>query len=168
MSNTYSTWAATGFLRKMKGFPGPRICFSSCRTTHSVFRRTYATHQWPSRSVLAAVRRQVLGQSANPPLFTREARVDLADLGPTCDRNPSVVVLFSLAMKGQPNQLGLWSGRWESNPRPKLGKLLYCHCTTPALLSASPIIHNQAAARTDPPSAIFSNPPLKNIAHISV
>ena len=25
-----------------------------------------------------------------------------------------------------------WSGRWESNPRPKLGKLLYCHCTTPA------------------------------------
>jgi hypothetical protein len=26
----------------------------------------------------------------------------------------------------------LWSGRWESNPRPKLGKLLYCHCTTPA------------------------------------
>src|ERR1700740_1560370 len=30
----------------------------------------------------------------------------------------------------------LWSGRWESNPRPKLGKLLYCHCTTPARLSA--------------------------------
>src|ERR1051326_290863 len=27
---------------------------------------------------------------------------------------------------------GFWSGRWESNPRPKLGKLLYCHCTTPA------------------------------------
>jgi hypothetical protein len=22
---------------------------------------------------------------------------------------------------------GLWSGRWESNPRPKLGKLLFCH-----------------------------------------
>jgi hypothetical protein len=29
----------------------------------------------------------------------------------------------------------IWSGRWESNPRPKLGKLLYCHCTTPALCS---------------------------------
>src|ERR1700722_14964426 len=29
----------------------------------------------------------------------------------------------------------IWSGRWESNPRPKLGKLLYCHCTTPALRS---------------------------------
>src|SRR6267143_3230510 len=28
----------------------------------------------------------------------------------------------------------IWSGRWESNPRPKLGKLLYCHCTTPALM----------------------------------
>jgi hypothetical protein len=28
--------------------------------------------------------------------------------------------------------LRIWSGRWESNPRPKLGKLLYCHCTTPA------------------------------------
>ena len=21
----------------------------------------------------------------------------------------------------------VWSGRWESNPRPKLGKLLFCH-----------------------------------------
>ena len=31
------------------------------------------------------------------------------------------------------NFADLWSGRWESNPRPKLGKLLYCHCTTPAL-----------------------------------
>src|SRR5882724_2623414 len=30
------------------------------------------------------------------------------------------------------NFAGSWSGRWESNPRPKLGKLLYCHCTTPA------------------------------------
>src|SRR5580693_1693232 len=30
------------------------------------------------------------------------------------------------------NFLKVWSGRWESNPRPKLGKLLYCHCTTPA------------------------------------
>jgi hypothetical protein len=29
----------------------------------------------------------------------------------------------------------IWSGRWESNPRPKLGKLLYCHCTTPARFS---------------------------------
>src|SRR5260370_10095292 len=27
----------------------------------------------------------------------------------------------------------IWSGRRESNPCPKLGKLLYCHCTTPAL-----------------------------------
>src|SRR5215813_9184818 len=26
----------------------------------------------------------------------------------------------------------IWSGRRESNPCPKLGKLLYCHCTTPA------------------------------------
>ena len=33
-----------------------------------------------------------------------------------------------------------WSGRWESNPRPKLGKLLYCHCTTPALLTGLSII----------------------------
>ena len=35
-----------------------------------------------------------------------------------------------------------WSGRWESNPRPKLGKLLYCHCTTPAHSSSLLIIHN--------------------------
>src|ERR1700722_6654446 len=33
-----------------------------------------------------------------------------------------------------------WSGRWESNPRPKLGKLLYCHCTTPALRPLYPRI----------------------------
>jgi hypothetical protein len=36
------------------------------------------------------------------------------------------------SQQGQLHQQDLWSGRWESNPRPKLGKLLYCHCTTPA------------------------------------
>ena len=36
--------------------------------------------------------------------------------------------------QSQPRQLSLWSGRRESNPCPKLGKLLYCHCTTPAPL----------------------------------
>jgi hypothetical protein len=29
---------------------------------------------------------------------------------------------------------GKWSGRWESNPRLKLGKLGYYHYTTPAAL----------------------------------
>jgi hypothetical protein len=38
------------------------------------------------------------------------------------------------------NFADLWSGRWESNPRPKLGKLLYCHCTTPAHRSSWLII----------------------------
>ena len=42
----------------------------------------------------------------------------------------------------------LWSGRWESNPRPKLGKLLYCHCTTPAHLSRCSIIHKRVPALT--------------------
>ena len=28
--------------------------------------------------------------------------------------------------------VGEWSGRWESNPRLKLGKLGYYHYTTPA------------------------------------
>src|ERR1700751_3167686 len=42
----------------------------------------------------------------------------------------------------QRNRFGIWSGRWESNPRPKLGKLLYCHCTTPAHSSSLLIIHN--------------------------
>src|SRR5215831_8924646 len=37
-----------------------------------------------------------------------------------------------LGQQGYWNQSSFWSGRWESNPRPKLGKLLYCHCTTPA------------------------------------
>src|SRR5215467_6701222 len=40
----------------------------------------------------------------------------------------------------------IWSGRWESNPRPKLGKLLYCHCTTPAHASSLLIIHNYSAS----------------------
>jgi hypothetical protein len=53
----------------------------------------------------------------------------------------------------------IWSGRWESNPRPKLGKLLYCHCTTPALPSSDLIIHNQATARTDRPHSIIKNWP---------
>src|ERR1700729_1745984 len=43
----------------------------------------------------------------------------------------------------------IWSGRWESNPRPKLGKLLYCHCTTPARFFSFSIIHNCALASTD-------------------
>src|SRR6266571_8767987 len=37
-----------------------------------------------------------------------------------------------LAVKDELDHREFWSGRWESNPRPKLGKLLYCHCTTPA------------------------------------
>src|ERR1700683_3012969 len=40
-----------------------------------------------------------------------------------------------------------WSGRWESNPRPKLGKLLYCHCTTPAQLLSETIISLYATSR---------------------
>ena len=53
-----------------------------------------------------------------------------AKLGPKL--GPIGPVFESLAAEGQLNQRGLWGGRWESNPRPKLGKLLYCHCTTPA------------------------------------
>src|SRR5208283_4179182 len=45
------------------------------------------------------------------------------------------------------NFFRIWSGRWESNPRPKLGKLLYCHCTTPALLI---LILAKMAAREQP------------------
>src|SRR6266478_6244646 len=47
-------------------------------------------------------------------------------------------------MRQRPKSFRIWSGRWESNPRPKLGKLLYCHCTTPALVSIPLIIiHNR-------------------------
>src|SRR6266581_4456211 len=42
-----------------------------------------------------------------------------------------------LAVEDQLDHRELWSGRWESNPRPKLGKLLYCHCTTPARFGTS-------------------------------
>src|SRR5580698_1170891 len=43
-------------------------------------------------------------------------------------------------MRSQRKRFKIWSGRWESNPRPKLGKLLYCHCTTPALTPLYPRI----------------------------
>ena len=52
---------------------------------------------------------------------------------------------------------GSWSGRWESNPRPKLGKLLYFHCTTPARFFSSSIIYSQSTVRTDRPFFMFSN-----------
>ncbi|SRR5260370_30359642 len=57
---------------------------------------------------------------------------------------PSVcgAIFSSFQAERQSNHKDLWSGRWESNPRPKLGKLLYCHCTTPALLSSLLIIPN--------------------------
>src|SRR5882672_12391499 len=44
--------------------------------------------------------------------------------------------MFSATQPRKGNRVieAFWSGRWESNPRPKLGKLLYCHCTTPALV----------------------------------
>src|SRR5690242_2852287 len=45
----------------------------------------------------------------------------------------------------------LWSGRWESNPRPKLGKLLYCHCTTPARVPSLYLLYEGETTRT--PSA---------------
>src|SRR6516165_10039685 len=59
----------------------------------------------------------------------------------------------------------IWSGRWESNPRPKLGKLLYCHYTTPAALSNLLIIHNQVTARTAQPFSIFSNSYALGLGH---
>ena len=52
-------------------------------------------------------------------------------------------------MRSLPKCLRIWSGRWESNPRPKLGKLLYCHCTTPARFRYASIIHNEMPASTD-------------------
>src|SRR5260370_15074142 len=40
-----------------------------------------------------------------------------------------------------------WSGRWESNPRLKLGKLGYYHYTTPApLLDSSRLLEDQATS----------------------
>src|SRR6266702_577185 len=47
-----------------------------------------------------------------------------------------------LAVKDELDHREFWSGRWESNPRPKLGKLLYCHCTTPAHFHTDSLIHD--------------------------
>ena len=55
--------------------------------------------------------------------------------------------------------LNSWSGRWESNPRPKLGKLLYCHCTTPAQhpADAGKVRGFHVAARAAQPPAFQFN-----------
>ena len=48
----------------------------------------------------------------------------------------------------QMNQI--WSGRWESNPRHKLGKLGYYHYTTPAkvaILCATALGFNHSVPR---------------------
>ena len=51
------------------------------------------------------------------------------DLPAAASSQPSICAGITLAGQNAGRE---WSGRWESNPRPKLGKLLYCHCTTPA------------------------------------
>src|SRR6266581_8550873 len=58
-------------------------------------------------------------------------------------------------MRQRPKCFVFWSGRWESNPRPKLGKLLYCHCTTPARFSGASIIINKRSAGIDGISRTF-------------
>src|ERR1700687_505589 len=49
----------------------------------------------------------------------------------------------------RPKFFRFWSGRRESNPRPKLGKLLYCHCTTPARFKL--LAHSQLSNYTQAP-----------------
>ena len=71
-----------------------------------------------------------LVNAANRTTQVGKTRVG-ANLGPKL--GPTGPIFRFLAVEGQLNQRDFWSGRWESNPRPKLGKLLYCHCTTPAL-----------------------------------
>ena len=50
---------------------------------------------------------------------------------------------YCVLLRDEPRWLALaidgweWSGRWESNPRLKLGKLGYYHYTTPALQADS-------------------------------
>src|ERR1700738_3336340 len=51
-------------------------------------------------------------------------------------------------MRQRPKCFRIWSGRWESNPRPKLGKLLYCHCTTPAFHCFSKYIQRSETCST--------------------
>src|SRR6266850_6823679 len=54
-------------------------------------------------------------------------------------QNPQAVRGHALAQE--------WSGRWESNPRLKLGKLGYYHYTTPApLLDSSRLMEDQATS----------------------
>ena len=66
-------------------------------------------------------------------LFTEHCQL-IPDHGPSFFSGKLVSGDGGLDAKGRLNNQRTWSGRWESNQRPKLGKLLYCHCTTPALI----------------------------------
>jgi hypothetical protein len=79
----------------------------------------------------------VVGDAQRRAVNTLAEKIErhtVIELVPSAESVPSSLYVICL--------LNLWSGRWESNPRPKLGKLLYCHCTTPAHSSSLLIIHN--------------------------
>ena len=83
-------------------------------------------------------RRSHLSDSSTHRLLTRVASNFTTLVKPHVPLRPKPdilpVIFRSCSQPRQLPQQALWSGRWESNPRPKLGKLLYCHCTTPALI----------------------------------
>src|SRR5690242_10629998 len=64
----------------------------------------------------------------------------------SCEIGRGKLRLFRGLLGSRKRQAVIWSGRWESNPRPKLGKLLYCHCTTPARFGTSSLYPRTDAA----------------------
>src|SRR5471032_1928541 len=85
---------------------------------------------------MLGLRRNTLGHEAAakptsvPTAFPQDQRVDT-----------NLVSLRVLRLAGR------WSGRWESNPRRKLGKLGYYHYTTPAQVANSSRVSSKQANR---------------------
>ena len=102
--------------------------------------------RWPNRS--RSANRTILGKPQPfrrrllASVFDRPARLISRTESQTLG-TARLVISFEYWKKRRVAERGkrfrIWSGRWESNPRPKLGKLLYCHCTTPALIAIVPV-----------------------------
>src|SRR5215831_13340284 len=93
-------------------------------------------------------------QIRSPPPLPRPTPHVGANPRPTASN--SHAIYGGLGQQGYWNQSSFWSGRWESNPRPKLGKLLYCHCTTPALRLAQRL-YTTKRPRVHTGRLVFSN-----------
>src|SRR6266850_2915153 len=113
-------------------FTSPTADASVCTAKKLISARSSQDKPWGSKKS-----KKVFGWSALWSTISATSiwRKKLCSLSPTLlAQKCNLCLRYDLLPMCPGRTQGLWSGRWESNPRPKLGKLLYCHCTTPALV----------------------------------